>query len=195
MKLLLVLILSYLIGSFSSAYVVGKAFKQIDIRNHGSGNAGATNALRIMGKKLGVLTFLMDFVKGTVAVLIGLNLGGYNGGLIAGLFAVIGHNWPVFFRFKGGKGIATTIAAMAVIQFPITLISVILGVATAIISKYVSLGSLVFLTVLFVLTFTGLSDGKTSTSIMTFLLMILGYFRHRENIKRLVKGTENKIGR
>ncbi|WP_409227408.1 glycerol-3-phosphate 1-O-acyltransferase PlsY [Gudongella sp. SC589] len=195
MEIFLIPVLSYLIGSFSSAYVVGRLFKKIDIRNHGSGNAGATNALRIMGKKLGVLTFLMDFAKGIIAVLIGLGLGGYSGGMSAALFAVLGHNWPIFFKFKGGKGIATTIAALAMLQFPITLISVIAGVVTAAISRYVSLGSLVFLTVLFALTFTGMSDGGAITSIITFILMILGYYRHKGNIKRLIKGNENKIGR
>ena len=107
----------------------------------------------------------------------------------------MGHNWPIFFKFKGGKGIATTIAAMAILQFPITLISVIVGVLTAAISRYVSLGSLVFLTVLFGLTFTGLSDGGGITSIITFILMGLGYYRHKGNIKRLLEGNENKIGR
>jgi glycerol-3-phosphate acyltransferase PlsY len=195
MDIFLIPVLSYLIGSFSSAYVVGRVFKKIDIRNHGSGNAGATNALRIMGRKLGVMTFFMDFAKGIIAVLVGLELGGYNGGILAALFAVLGHNWPIFFKFKGGKGIATTIAAMAMLQFPITLISVIVGVLTAAISRYVSLGSLVFLTVLFALTFTGLSDGGVITSIITFILMILGYYRHKGNIKRLIEGNENKIGR
>ncbi|MCR3957082.1 MAG: glycerol-3-phosphate 1-O-acyltransferase PlsY [Gudongella sp.] len=195
MEIFLIPVISYLIGSFSSAYVIGRVFKKIDIRNHGSGNAGATNALRIMGRKLGVLTFFMDFAKGIVAVMIGLGLGGYSGGAIAALFAVLGHNWPIFFRFKGGKGIATTIAAMAILQFPITLISVVVGVLTAAISRYVSLGSLVFLTVLFGLTFTVLSDGGDITSIITFILMALGYYRHKGNIKRLLEGNENKIGR
>jgi len=195
MEMLFVPVLAYLIGSFSSAYVVGRIFKKIDIRNHGSGNAGATNALRIMGSKLGVLTFFMDFAKGIVAVLVGTGLGGYTGGMIAALFAVLGHNWPIFFKFKGGKGIATTIAAMAILQFPITLLSVVVGVLTAAISRYVSLGSLVFLTVLFALSFTGMSDGGSIVSIITFVLMVLGYYRHKGNIKRLIEGTENKIGR
>jgi glycerol-3-phosphate acyltransferase PlsY len=195
MEMLFVPVLAYLIGSFSSAYVVGRVFKKIDIRNHGSGNAGATNALRIMGSKLGVLTFFMDFAKGIVAVLVGTGLGGYTGGMIAALFAVLGHNWPIFFKFKGGKGIATTIAAMAMLQFPITLLSVVVGVLTAAISRYVSLGSLVFLTVLFALSFTGMSDGGSIVSIITFVLMVLGYYRHKGNIKRLIEGTENKIGR
>lgn len=195
MEMLFVPVLAYLIGSFSSAYVVGRVFKKIDIRNHGSGNAGATNALRIMGSKLGVLTFFMDFAKGIVAVLVGTGLGGYTGGMIAALFAVLGHNWPIFFKFKGGKGIATTIAAMAILQFPITLLSVVVGVLTAAISRYVSLGSLVFLTVLFALSFTGMSDGGSIVSIITFVLMVLGYYRHKGNIKRLIEGTENKIGR
>ena len=195
MEMLFVPVLAYLIGSFSSAYVVGRVFKKIDIRNHGSGNAGATNALRIMGSKLGVLTFFMDFAKGIVAVLVGTGLGGYTGGMIAALFAVLGHNWPIFFKFKGGKGIATTIAAMAMLQFPITLLSVVVGVLTAAISRYVSLGSLVFLTVLFALSFTGMSDGGSIVSIITFVLMVLGYYRHKGNIKRLIEGTENRIGR
>lgn len=195
MEMLFVPVLAYLIGSFSSAYVVGRIFKKIDIRNHGSGNAGATNALRIMGSKLGVLTFFMDFAKGIVAVLVGTGLGGYTGGMIAALFAVLGHNWPIFFKFKGGKGIATTIAAMAMLQFPITLLSVVVGVLTAAISRYVSLGSLVFLTVLFALSFTGMSDRGSIVSIITFVLMVLGYYRHKGNIKRLIEGTENKIGR
>jgi len=195
MEMLFVPVLAYLIGSFSSAYVVGRIFKKIDIRNHGSGNAGATNALRIMGSKLGVLTFFMDFAKGIVAVLVGTGLGGYTGGMIAALFAVLGHNWPIFFKFKGGKGIATTIAAMAMLQFPITLLSVVVGVLTAAISRYVSLGSLVFLTVLFALSFTGMSDGGSIVSIITFVLMVLGYYRHKGNIKRLIEGTENRIGR
>ena len=195
MKNLIILLLSYLVGSFSSAYIVGKVFKKIDIRNYGSGNAGATNALRVMGKKFGVLTFLMDFTKGILAVSIGIYIGGDMGGAIAALFTVVGHNWPVFFKFKGGKGIATSIGAMAILQFPITLISVILGLLTVITSRYVSLGSLVFLTSLFGLTFTKLSEGGINTSIITFSIMILGYYRHKENISRLIKGNENKIGR
>jgi len=195
MYFFLIIIISYLIGSFSSAYFVGKYFKKIDIRNHGSGNAGATNALRIMGKKLGIITFLLDFLKGIISVSLGLYFLGYNGGLVAAIFTVIGHNWPIFLNFKGGKGIATTIATMAVIEFPITLISVIIGVLVAVISKYVSLGSLVFLTSLFLLSFVGVKEFYLYRTLTLLFLMILGYYRHKDNIKRLIKGTENRLGR
>lgn len=195
MRYALIAVLSYLIGSFSSAYVVGKLFMKIDIRKHGSGNAGATNAVRIMGKKLGVLTFLMDFTKGIAAVLIGLYIHNELGGYLSALFAVIGHNWPIFLNFKGGKGIATTIAAMAVLSFPTTLLSVIVGILTAVITRYVSLGSIVFLTVLFLLTSIGVFIKDPYLTALTFFLAILGFYRHRENIKRLLAGNENRIGR
>ncbi|HCO19136.1 glycerol-3-phosphate 1-O-acyltransferase PlsY [Gudongella oleilytica] len=195
MRLVVIAALSYLIGSFSSAYVVGKLFMKIDIRKHGSGNAGATNAVRIMGKKLGVLTFLMDFTKGIIAVLIGIYLHNGFGGYISALFAVIGHNWPVFLNFKGGKGIATTIAAMAVLSFPTTLLSVVIGILTAVITKYVSLGSIVFLSLLFLLTSMGVFVKDPYLTALTAVLAILGYYRHRENIKRLLAGNENRIGR
>lgn len=195
MRLVVIAVLSYLIGSFSSAYVVGKLFMKIDIRKHGSGNAGATNAVRIMGKKLGVLTFLMDFTKGIIAVIIGIYLNNEFGGYISAFFAVIGHNWPIFLNFRGGKGIATTIAAMAVLSFPTTLLSVIIGILTAVVTRYVSLGSIVFLTVLFLLTSLGGFVKDPYLTALTAVLAILGYYRHRENIKRLLAGNENRIGR
>ena len=195
MELLAVAALSYLIGSFSSAYIVGKLFMKIDIRNHGSGNAGATNAVRIMGKKLGVLTFLMDFAKGIVAVLLGSYLHASLGGYVSALFAVIGHNWPVFLSFKGGKGIATTIAVMAVLSFPTTLLSVAIGILTAFVTRYVSLGSVIFLSVLFILTALGIFVNDQYLVALTLILALLGYYRHKEYIKRLLAGNENKIGR
>ncbi|MDX9917535.1 MAG: glycerol-3-phosphate 1-O-acyltransferase PlsY [Gudongella sp.] len=195
MKGLIVAATAYLIGSFSSAYFVGKLFMKIDIRSHGSGNAGATNAVRVMGSKLGVITFLLDFLKGIIAVLLGLLLYKELGGYIAAFFVVIGHNWPVFLNFKGGKGIATTIAAMAVLEFPVALISVITGITIAIITKYVSVGSITFLVTLFVLTASGLFITNPYLNLLTGLLAILGLYRHRQNIARLKAGTENKIGR
>lgn len=195
MNFFLIIIISYLAGSFSSAYFVGKYFKKIDIRHHGSGNAGATNALRIMGKRLGVITFLLDFLKGIIAVNIGILLSGYDGGLVAAIFTVIGHNYPIFLNFRGGKGIATTIATLAVLEFPITLISVIIGILVAVISKYVSLGSLVFLTTLFVLSIFGAGEFYIYRTLTVLFLMVLGYYRHKDNIKRLISGTENRLGR
>lgn len=194
MLLFLVPIIAYLIGSFSSAYVVGKVFKKIDITKLGSGNPGTTNAMRVMGKKFGLLTFALDFLKGIIASLVGLYLYGYYGGLLASLFVVVGHNWPVFFKFKGGKGIATTIGALSILQFQLTLISVIIGITVAVIWRYVSFGSLVFLAFNFILSFSGIIAIDIYTQLVYFLLFISGAHRHKENIKRLINGTENRIG-
>ncbi len=195
MRLFLIPVFAYLIGSFSSAYVIGRAFRKIDIRKFGSGNPGTTNAMRVLGKKYGLLTFTLDFSKGIIASLVGLYLYGYYGGLLASLFVVIGHNWPIFFKLKGGKGIATTIATLAVLQFQLTLIAVLIGVAVAAISKYVSLGSLVFLAINFILSLSGIIKFDVYTQLTYFLLFLLGSYRHKTNIKRLISGTENKIGR
>ena len=195
MRLFLIPVFAYLIGSFSSAYVIGRAFRKIDIRKFGSGNPGTTNAMRVLGKKYGLLTFALDFSKGIIASVVGLYLYGYYGGLLASLFVVIGHNWPIFFKLKGGKGIATTIATLAVLQFQLTLIAVLIGVAVAAISKYVSLGSLVFLAINFILSLSGIIKFDVYTQLTYFLLFLLGSYRHKTNIKRLISGTENKIGR
>ena len=195
MYLFLIPLLAYLIGSFSSAYVVGRVFKKIDITKLGSGNPGTTNAMRVMGKKFGLITFALDFLKGMLASLLGIYLYGYYGGLLASLFVVIGHNWPVFFNFKGGKGIAATIASLAILQFPLTLISVLIGVLVAAITRYVSLGSIVFLTINFILSFSGIIKIDIYTQLTYFLLFVLGLYRHRANIKRLINKTENRIGR
>jgi len=193
MKIILIGIISYLIGCFSSAYFIGKIFRNMDIRSHGSGNAGATNALRVMGKKLGVLTFLLDFSKGIIAVLIGYKIMGYSGGLIASVFAVIGHDWPVFLGFRGGKGVATTIGALAIINLPITLITVVCGVIVALTTKYVSLGSIVFLSLIPIV---NILYSKNNQFLVTGLILaIIGIYRHKENIKRLINGNENKLGR
>lgn len=194
MKLIIIALLSYLIGCFSSAYFVGKVFKRIDIRAHGSGNVGSTNAMRVMGKKLGILTFLLDFSKGIIAVLIGYWILGYNGGLIASIFVVIGHDWPVFIGFRGGKGIATTLSALAILNFPTALITIIIGVVVAIISKYVSLGSLVFLSLIPIISTIITKSFNKQLFITTIILALIGIYRHKENIKRIIKGTENKIG-
>lgn len=194
MKLLIITIIAYLLGSFSSAYVVGKLYKNIDIREHGSGNAGATNAMRVLGKPAGIVTFVLDALKSIVSVVIGLQLYGYYGGLVAAIFTVIGHNWPLFFGFKGGKGIVATITTMAILQFKLTLISVIIGLIVGVITKYVSLLSITFLISLIVITFTGLISVDIYTKLTILFLSLMGIYRHRSNIKRLINGKENKFG-
>ncbi len=192
---ILLIFLSYLIGCFSSAYFIGKVFKKMDIRSYGSGNAGATNAVRVMGKKLGILTFLLDFTKGVIAVLIGYRIMGVSGGLIAAFFVVIGHDWPVFLGFRGGKGIATTIGCYAVLNFPVALVSVIIGITVGLTSKFVSLGSIVFLSIVPGISLIMVENLDKDFLILTVLLAIIGIYKHKANIKRLINGNENKIGR
>ena len=188
MKTLLTIIIAYFIGNFSSAYIIGKVFKKIDIRKSGSGNAGATNAVRVMGKKLGVLTFLLDFIKGIIAVLLGNFIMGYSGSLVAAVFVVIGHDWPAFFGFKGGKGISTTIGCYAVLNFPIGLISVILGIAASLITKFVSLGSIIFLISMPLLYGLLSKEFEKYFFLVTIIFAIIGIYKHKSNVKR-------KIGR
>lgn len=193
MKFIITIIVAYLIGCFSSAYIVGRIFKKIDIRKYGSGNVGSTNALRVMGAKLGIFTFLLDVLKGVIAVLIGRLILGDIGGLLGGLFAVIGHDWPVFIGFKGGKGVATSIGALLVLYGYITIIPLIITIVCIIITKYVSLGSMIFL-VLTPISYAVFSKPfEIEFFIVSLVLAIIGVIRHKENIKRLIKGNENKI--
>ncbi len=187
-------VLGYFFGCFQTSYIIAKKMKNIDIREHGSGNAGSTNALRVMGKKLGILTFIIDMLKAVLAVLIAWALfDDQLAGLYAGLGVVIGHNWPVFLGFKGGKGIASSLGLMLAFDLPIGLV---IWAITAIIifsTKYVSLGSLIMIT-LFPVALVVFYPGMTQALVIALILMAFGYYRHRANIKRLISGTENKLG-
>lgn len=195
MDWIVLVIISYLIGCFSSAYFVGKVFKNIDIRTQGSGNPGATNALRVMGKKFGIMTLLLDMFKGVIAVFLGRYLVGEIGAYIAPLITVIGHNWPVFLRFKGGKGAATSLGALLALHFPSGLIGFLVGGIVVKTTKYVSLASLTFLfaTILIYPLWTGYINIYHLS--LNTMLLLFGIYRHKDNIKRLLNGTENKIGR
>ena len=162
-----------------------------DIRNEGSHNSGASNALRVLGTKIGLLTFAGDCLKAVCAVLIGKGLAGDNGGLIAGLFVVIGHNWPVFFRFKGGKGIACSVG-IVLTMFPLYGgIAVLCGIGMIAWTKYISVGSLTILSVFSVLML--IFKPIWPYFIWALVLTGLAFYRHRTNIARLHAGKENKI--
>lgn len=194
MRTILVIGISYIIGSFSSAFVLGRVLKKEDIRNYGSGNSGATNALRVFGKGIGILAFVLDVLKGIIAVYIGGKIIGYNGKLIGGFFAVIGHNWPLFFSFKGGKGIATSFGVLLSLNWLIGVISFTFFVIVVAISKYMSLGSILSAIIVPIL---GLLMNKPFDNkyfVTTLALAILALCRHRANIKRLIQGEEFKIG-
>lgn len=194
MKTILVILIAYLIGCFSPSYFLGKFLKKVDIRQHGSGNAGSTNALRVFGKKIGILTFMLDIAKGIIAVLIGRRLMGFNGELLAAIFVVLGHNWPIFLGFKGGKGIATSLGILFVLHWQTGLVCLMVGIIIIVFTKYVSLGSISASVVApFALIITDKSADKL-LYLTTAFLGVLAILRHKENIKRLVKGKENKLG-
>lgn len=190
----MVICFAYLLGSFSSAYVLGKILMKTDIRAHGSGNAGTTNALRVFGKKVGALTFILDILKGVLAVYIGSMIMNYNGKLIAGIFVVIGHNWPIFFKFKGGRGIATSFGVLLSLYWPVPIISLIIFLLIVIITRYVSLGSIISAILVPIIGVVLNKPFKFSYFITTLILAVLAIFRHRDNIKRLISGKEYKIG-
>ncbi len=195
MKIFIVILLSYLIGSFSPAFFIGKIFMKIDIREFGSGNAGATNAIRVMGKKLGIATFILDVFKGILAVLISRAILGYDGGYIGGIFAVIGHNWPILIGFKGGKGVATSLGVILILHWPTAIICVLLGLTISLISRFVSLGSIVFLVSTPIVNAIITPEFSKQFFITTLMLALLAIYRHKANFQRIASGTENKFGR
>ena len=187
-------IIGYLLGSVSGGIITAKLANGPDLHTVGSKSTGASNVQRTMGWKYGIITFLIDGLKGIFACLIAwLITGSHFASLLAGLFCVIGHNWPVFFHFRGGKGVATTGGVM-LYCFPIpALICIALTVAVIALFRYISVGSMLLVTVFFVLSFF-FSGPNTCVIIWAFLLMVMCIARHHANISRLIHGTENKLG-
>ncbi|MET3209447.1 UNVERIFIED_CONTAM: glycerol-3-phosphate acyltransferase PlsY [Paenibacillus sp. PvR008] len=187
------IVLSYLLGSVSFSLLYGK-LKGIDIRQHGSGNAGATNTLRVLGKGPAILVLLLDVLKGIVAVLIGHWLGGNSPWLpgLCGIAAIAGHNWPVYFHFRGGKGIATAIGVLVSIALLPALYAGIIAILAIVITRYVSLGSLIFVILTpWILLVLGYEWSFFWTALV---ICVFAVWRHRTNIAKLVRGKENKLG-
>ncbi len=190
LRIVICTIIGYFLGSLSAGLMLTRN-TGVDIRKQGSSNRGATNVLRLLGAKMGVLTFLGDFAKGLVACTLGYLIAGRNGAAFAGIFAVLGHNWPVFYDFRGGKGIATSTAVLLFL-FPVpTLINFAIAVAVALISRYVSLASLSLISLSLINTI--VSRPFFPDILTALILCVLGYWRHRANIERLISGTESKL--
>lgn len=190
MKHVLLILAAYLIGNFSTSYLIARLFAKIDIREYGSGNPGSTNILRTLGAKAAAFTFLGDLLKGVLAVLLAKIFGGPTLALVCGLTVVIGHNWPVFLGFRGGKGIATTMGVVLAIKPFIALVCISIGVTILFKFKYVSLASLIAITLLpFAIVIYGFNY-----FLFGLILALLAIYRHRENIQRLLAGNERKIG-
>ncbi|BCN31309.1 glycerol-3-phosphate 1-O-acyltransferase PlsY [Anaeromicropila herbilytica] len=188
----------YIFGCFPTGFIVGKAY-HVDIRNQGSGNIGSTNALRTLGKKAGLLTFAGDLLKAIIPIVaFGMiaNDGHVYGQMLTlctGLGVVIGHNFPVTLGFKGGKGIACMSAVILTFDLRITLIALIVFILTVVITRYVSLGSLLISLVLplGVLVF---YPSSIHMLFVSLIFTVFAFIKHQANIKRLLNGTENKIG-
>ena len=197
----LVGVVSYLIGSVNSSILISKMVTGKDIRQSGSGNAGATNMLRTMGKKYAAITLVIDILKGVIAILLAKLLIGYGAYLsseyIAAVAVVLGHNFPVFFGFRGGKGVATSLGVVLLLDWRIGLCVLVIAISIMAMTKYVSLGSitsaLVFMVaqVAVMLTVEGFDLVRFICVLILGLLLIV---RHRANIVRLISGTENKLG-
>ncbi len=186
------LLLGYFFGNVQSAYFLSKEVMHRDIRTVGSGSAGATNMLRSFGVKMGVLTFVGDLIKTVVAVAIARWIGGDIAGYCAGIGSIIGHNWPFVLNFHGGKGIACT-AGLIIMVNPFLGLGLLAGsLLIAIIAGFMSVGSLTGVTG-FVVCVLILYPGDTPMLLAALAAWALAVFGHRENIKRLIKGTENKL--
>lgn len=194
------MIVGYLFGCIQTGYIVGRVNK-IDIRDYGSGNSGTTNTLRILGKTAAIITFLGDAAKGLVAVNLAryviMPAFGVEGEaylwLLTGFAVVLGHNFPFYLGFKGGKGIATTGGVIFAFHWQLGLICAAVFLIITIISKYVSLGSICMVLIIpFILYFNNPQDWKLVVVGCIFTAMAI--WRHRANIVRLMNGTENKLG-
>lgn len=190
---------SYLLGSIPTSYIFGKILKGIDIREHGSGNAGATNALRILGTKWGILTMILDMAKGWLAVFLGRMLldNPANWVLIAlALGAIIGHIFTIYLGFKGGKGVATSAGVfIALAPIPVA-IALAVFIITVWITRYVSLGSMLAALVAFgAELFINIKNNFADKEILGLVILIVAFiiFRHKANIQRLLAGNENKL--
>ena len=189
---LLMSVLAYLVGSIPSGLILGKLFWHTDLRKYGSHNIGATNAWRTLGKVPGIIVFLADSLKGQAGVLLGLSLVGTPlAAVIGGLLAIIGHSFSIFLRFRGGKGVATSLGVLTMLMGNVTLIVFALWFTIVYMTRYVSLGSVVagVLTPILAALFAYPMEYIVFTVIAALLVIV----RHRENIKRLMNGTENKI--
>ena len=205
---IIVAIIAYLIGSINFSVLISKKMAGFDVREKGSGNAGTTNMLRSVGKKAAVITLVCDILKGVVSIVIAIIVGNVAKNLdrelllqIAGIAVVLGHTFPIFFGFKGGKGVATSLGVLLMSNWQIGLICLVFAVVLMALTRMVSLGSCAAAVLFPVLTlfinqhYTVLTDGKSGRVyfIYSVILAIIVLYNHRSNIKRILNGTENKL--
>ena len=201
---IIVALIAYLIGSINFSIIISKRMAGFDVREKGSGNAGTTNMLRSVGKEAALITLVSDILKGIIAIVVAIIIGAIWQDLdrallvqLAALLVVIGHTFPVFFQFKGGKGVATSLGVLLMINWKIGLICLVFALVLIALTRMVSLGSvgaaiLYPILVLFIDTNFTVSEG-TGYFVFSVLLALIVAFNHRTNIKRMLEGKENKI--
>ena len=199
---IIVSIIAYLLGSISFSIIISKKMAGFDVRDKGSKNAGSTNVLRTVGKKAAIITLICDCLKGVIAILIAYIAGKIWTDLdsallvqLAGTFVVLGHTFPVFFKFKGGKGVATSLGVLLMVNWQIGLICLVFALILMALTRFVSLGSVAAAILFPVLTVFITNNYLVPGNYIIFgiILAILVIFNHRENVKRLLTGTENKL--
>jgi len=195
-----VAIVAYAIGSINFAVLFSRKFAGFDVREKGSKNAGTTNVLRTVGKKVAALTLFCDILKGVIAILAAIFAKNMGEGIdinnlkyVAGFMVILGHTFPIFFEFRGGKGVATSIGVLLMLNWKIGLICLIFGISIIAITKMVSLGSMLA-ALLFPILAIFIHEGITFFGIIvSCLIAVLVIFNHRANIKRIKEGKENKL--
>lgn len=199
---ILVAVIAYAIGSVNFSIIFSKKFAGFDVREKGSGNAGTTNMLRSVGKGLAVLTLICDILKGIVAVLVAYWIGKIATDIkpeiliqLSGFFAIVGHTFPVYFGFKGGKGVATSLGILLLVNWQIGLICLVFALLVMVFTRMVSLGSimaaLLFPVLTIFITEHYIVDGNYI--IFGIAMAVFVIFNHRSNLKRIYKGEENKL--
>lgn len=196
---LIIIFAGYIIGSLPTSYLMGKITQNIDIRNYGSGNVGATNALRVLGAKIGTITLIIDMAKGffpiflTSKLLPDISLIYL---ILIGLATILGHIFTVFLKFKGGKGVATSAGVFLALTPLSLLIALILFVIIVALTRYVSLGSIIAAIALFITEFiTNLNNSFSQLELLIFVFIVVLFIiiKHISNIRRLLAGNENKL--
>ena len=204
---IIIAVIAYLRGSINFSIVLSKRMAGFDIREKGSGNAGTTNMLRAVGKKAAVITLICDILKGVVSILIAVLAGKIVKNLdnallvqLAGIFVIIGHTFPVFFKFKGGKGIATALGVLLMINWQIGLICLIFALVLMALTKMVSVGSIAAAILFPILVafidqnyIVQTSNSNWSYLVFSIIVALLVIFNHRANVQRILNGTENRL--
>lgn len=204
---IIIAVIAYLIGSINFSIILSKRMAGFDIREKGSGNAGTTNMLRSVGKKAAVITLICDILKGVVSILIAVLAGKIIKNLdnallvqLAGIFVIIGHTFPIFFKFKGGKGIATSLGVLLMINWQIGLICLIFALVLMALTKMVSVGSIAAAILFPILVafidqnyIVQTSNSNWSYLVFSIIVALLVIFNHRANVQRILNGTENRL--